>query len=90
MSKLIPLNDTLVIKLVEEETKSAGGIVMTGSSKSEKNRAIVVAGGDNGEFEDDASSVQNGDIIIFKEDKVLANVDGQMIISHSSILARVV
>ncbi len=89
MSKLIPLNDTIVIKLVEEETKSEGGIVMTGSAKTAKNRAVVLAGGDSDEFAGDEDTVQNGDIIIFKEDKVLAHVGDELIIAHTSILAKV-
>lgn len=89
MTKLIPLNDTIVIKLVEEEETSAGGIVMTGSSKAVKNRAVVLAGGDSEEFAGDEDTVQNGDTIIFKEDAVLAHVDGEMIIAHTSILAKV-
>lgn len=89
MSKLIPLNDTIIIELVEEETKSAGGIVMTGSAKTAKNRAVVVAGGDSEEFVGESDTVQNGDIIIFKEDGVLAHVGNEMIIAHASILAKV-
>ncbi|AKP74680.1 molecular chaperone GroES [Piscirickettsia salmonis] len=53
--KIRPLHDRVVIRRLEEETTSAGGIILTGSAQEKPNRGEVVAVGrgkalDNGDY----------------------------------------
>ena len=66
--KLRPLHDRVVIRRSEEETKTAGGIVLPGSAAEKPNRGEVVAVGtgrvlDNGEVR--APAVKVGDKVVF-------------------------
>ncbi len=66
--KLRPLHDRVVIRRSEEETKTAGGIVLPGSAAEKPNRGEVVAVGtgrvlDNGEVR--ALAVKVGDKVVF-------------------------
>jgi len=66
--KIRPLHDRVVIKRVEEETKSAGGIVLPGSAAEKPSRGEVVAVGpgkalDNGDVR--AMGVKAGDKVVF-------------------------
>lgn len=63
-----PLHDRVIVKRLEEETKSAGGIVLTGSAAQKSSSGEVVAAGngrvlDNGERQ--ALEVKVGDTILF-------------------------
>ena len=63
-----PLHDRVIVKRLEEETKSAGGIVLTGSAAEKSSRGEVVAVGngrvlDNGETK--ALQVKAGDTVLF-------------------------
>jgi chaperonin GroES len=63
-----PLYDNVVIKRQEEETVSAGGIVLPGSAKERPNQGEVVAVGtgkvlDNGEVR--ALQLKVGDKVVF-------------------------
>ena len=63
-----PLHDRVIVKRLEEETKSAGGIVLTGSAAEKSSRGEVVAVGngrvlDSGEVR--ALEVQAGDTVLF-------------------------
>ena len=66
--KIRPLHDRVLVKRLEVETKSAGGIVLTGSAaeKSSKGEVVAVGAGrvlDNGETK--AVAVQVGDVVLF-------------------------
>jgi len=66
--KLRPLHDRVVIRRSEEETKTAGGIVLPGSAAEKPNRGEIVAVGtgrvlDNGEVR--ALAVKVGDKVVF-------------------------
>jgi len=66
--KIRPLHDRVVIRRVEEETKTAGGIVLPGAAAEKPSRGEVVAVGpgkalDNGDFR--AMGVKAGDKVIF-------------------------
>ncbi len=66
--KIRPLYDRIVVRRKEEETKTAGGIVLPGSAKEKPNQGEVVAIGqgkllDNGEVR--PVSVKVGDQVIF-------------------------
>lgn len=66
--KIRPLYDRVVVRRKEEESKSAGGIVLPGSAKEKPNQGEVVAIGqgkllDNGEVR--PLSVKVGDQVVF-------------------------
>lgn len=68
--KIRPLHDRILIKREEVESKSAGGIVLTGSAASKSNRGKVLAVG-NGKVLDNGKikklDVKVNDIVIFNE-----------------------
>ncbi|CAL4317693.1 co-chaperone GroES [Buchnera aphidicola] len=68
--KIRPLHDRILIKREEVESKSAGGIVLTGSAAGKSNRGKVLAVG-NGRILDNGSikklDVKVNDIVIFNE-----------------------
>jgi chaperonin GroES len=89
-----PLHDRVILKRTEQETKSAGGIVLTGSAAEKSTRGEVIAVGngrilDNGEVR--PLAVKVGDIVIFSEGYGLKTekIEGQevLILSESDILA---
>lgn len=66
--KIRPLHDRVVIRRVEEETKSAGGIVLPGSATEKPSQGEVLAVGpgrvtENGEVR--PLDVKAGDKVIF-------------------------
>ncbi|MGM0526304.1 MAG: co-chaperone GroES [Pseudomonadota bacterium] len=92
--KLRPLHDRVIIKRMEVEAKSAGGIVLTGSAAEKSTRGEVVAVGkgrilDNGEVR--ALDVKAGDKVLFSEGYGVKTekIDGEeyLIMSESDILA---
>ncbi|GHA29532.1 MULTISPECIES: co-chaperone GroES [Oceanisphaera] len=89
-----PLHDRVIIKRIEAESKSAGGIVLTGSAAEKSTRGEVLAVGngrtlDSGEVK--AMSVKVGDKVIFNEGFGVKTekLDGQevLILSENDILA---
>ncbi|QGG81259.1 co-chaperone GroES [Litorivicinus lipolyticus] len=63
-----PLQDRIVVRRMEEETKTSGGIVLPGSAAEKPNQGIVVAVGpgktlDNGTV--NAVDVKVGDSVVF-------------------------
>ncbi len=89
-----PLHDRVIIKRKEVETKSAGGIVLTGSAAEKSTRGEVVAVGngrilESGEVR--ALDVKVGDQVIFSEGygAKTEKLDGEevLILSESDILA---
>ncbi len=63
-----PLHDRVIIKRVEEETTSAGGIIIPDAAKEKPAKGTVVAVGngvvlDNGDIR--ALEVKVGDVVIF-------------------------
>ena len=89
-----PLHDRVIIKRIEAESKSAGGIVLTGSAAEKSTRGEVLAVGngrtlDSGEVK--TMSVKVGDKVIFNEGYGVKTekLDGQevLILSENDILA---
>jgi chaperonin GroES len=89
-----PLHDRIILKRTEKETKSAGGIVLTGSAAEKSTRGEVLAVGngrilENGEVR--PLDVKVGDTVIFSEGYGLKTekIEGQevLILSESDILA---
>ena len=92
--KLRPLHDRVVIRRREEESKTAGGIVLLGSSAEMPNRVEILAVGagkvlDNGEVR--APAVKVGDKVVFGpySGSNTIKVDGEdlLVMSESEILA---
>ncbi|QTH63235.1 co-chaperone GroES [Psychrosphaera ytuae] len=89
-----PLHDRLIVKRNEQETKSAGGIVLTGSAAEKSTRGEVIAVG-NGRILENGDvrplDVKVGDTVIFSEGYGVKTekLDGQevLIMSESDILA---
>jgi len=63
-----PLNDRVLVKRLEEETKTAGGIFIPDSAKEKPTRGLVIAVG-NGKLNDDGVrktlDVKKDDEILF-------------------------
>ncbi|TKB51350.1 co-chaperone GroES [Ferrimonas sediminicola] len=92
--KIRPLHDRVIVKRTEVESKSAGGIVLTGSAAEKSTRGEVLAVGngrilDNGEVK--PLDVKVGDVVIFNEGYGVKTekVDGEevLIMSEADILA---
>ncbi|QCI18591.1 co-chaperone GroES [Buchnera aphidicola] len=92
--KIRPLHDRVLVKRQEAESKSAGGIVLTGSAASKSNRGTVTAVGngrilDNGEIK--PLDVKVGDVVIFNEGygAKTEKIDNEelLILTESDILA---
>lgn len=94
--KLRPLNDRVIVKRVESETKTAGGIIIPDAAKEKPIEAEVVAVGtgkmlDNGERQ--KMQVAEGDKILFsKYSGTEVKIDGaeHLILREDDILAVVV
>ncbi|EFY07923.1 co-chaperone GroES [Succinatimonas hippei] len=92
--KLVPLYDRVIVRPFEVETKSEGGIVLTGSATEKSTRGKVLAVG-NGRILDNGSiapmSVKVGDTVIYNEGygtkKERIDGDDVIILSESDILA---
>ena len=89
-----PLHDRVIVKRQDQETKSAGGIVLTGSAAEKSTRGEVIAAGngrilDNGEVR--ALDIKVGDTVIFNDGYGVKTekLDGEevLIMSESDILA---
>ncbi|MGN6092162.1 co-chaperone GroES [Luteibacter yeojuensis] len=68
MSKLRPLHDRVIVKRLEEERVSAGGIVIPDSATEKPTRGKVIAAG-NGRILENGSvrpmSVKEGETVLF-------------------------
>jgi len=66
--KIRPLHDRVVVRRKEEEAKTAGGIILSGSAKERPNQGEVVAVG-NGRILADGTlrplDVKVGDVVVF-------------------------
>lgn len=82
--KIRPLHDRVIIKRVEEESMTAGGIVLPGSAAEKPSQGVVLAVGtgkalDNGQVR--ALEVKVGDKVLFgKYSGNEVKVDGEDVI----------
>ncbi len=92
--KIRPLHDRIIVKRKELESKSAGGIVLTGSAIGKSTRGVVLAVGkgrilDNGNVK--PLDIKVGDVVIFNDGygvKVEKLDDKEVLImSESDVLA---
>jgi chaperonin GroES len=90
--KFKPLHDRVVVRRVEEETKTAGGIIIPDTAKEKPMQGEVLAvgpGARNDKGELIAMSVKAGDRILFgKWSGTEVKIDGQdlLIMKESDIL----
>lgn len=90
---LKPLHNYVLLEKLEEENKTAGGIIIPDTAKEKPTRAKVIATGD-GIFENGNKipvSVKSGDIVLFAKWASSANevkIDGKdfILIKESDIL----
>jgi chaperonin GroES len=88
-----PLSDRILVKRVESESKTKGGLYIPDSAKEKPSEAIVVAVGP-GKVRDDGSrrelAVKKGDRVLYgKYDGTEVKIDGDehLIIRESDVLA---
>jgi chaperonin GroES len=66
--KLVPLEDRVVVKVIEQEDKTSSGIVLPDTAKEKPTKAKVVAAGP-GRYDDNGKlipmPVTEGDIVVF-------------------------
>ncbi len=91
--KMRPLHDRILVKRVEEETKTKGGIIIPDTAKEKPQEAKVVAVG-TGRVTDDgkvvALEVKKGDRVLFgKYSGSEVQIDGEehLIIREEDVLA---
>jgi len=87
-----PLSDRILVKRVESESKTKGGLYIPDSAKEKPTEATVIAVGP-GKVRDDGSrrelSVKKGDRVLFgKYDGTEVKIDGEdhLIIRESDVL----
>ena len=92
MTKLIPIEDHVLVKPLEEENKTASGLLLPDSKeKPSKGEVIAVGEGkilDNGQRA--PMEVQVGDVVHFTKyspDELEVGNEKYLVIKHSSILA---
>ncbi|WP_374090646.1 co-chaperone GroES [Methylomicrobium lacus] len=82
--KIRPLHDRVIVKRVEEETKTAGGIVLPGSATEKPSQGVILAVGtgkhlENGEIR--PLEVKVGDKVLFgKYSGNEVKIDGEELI----------
>ncbi len=91
--KLRPLHDRVVIRRVEEETKTAGGILLPGSAAEKPSQGEVIAAG-NGSITENGTvrplDVKVGDKVLFGQysgSTVKVNGEEFLIMKESEIFA---
>ena len=91
--KIRPLHDRLVVRRLEEETTTAGGIVLPDSAKEKPQRGKIVSVGE-GKVLDDGTvrklQVKKGDVVLFTSYAgTEVKIDGKeyLIMSESDIMA---
>lgn len=91
--KIRPLHDRVVVRREEEETKTAGGIVLPGSAAEKPSRGEVIAVG-NGKVNENGDvrplDVKAGDKVIFGQfagNTVKVDGDELLVMKEEEILA---
>lgn len=83
MTKLIPLNDNLIVQVIKNPEKTAGGILLTASSVEQSCTGVVVTPNVDSYYRDgtrrNQSQCQAGDVVLFAKNsgtKVLHSPEG--------------
>jgi chaperonin GroES len=92
--KIVPLNDRVVVRPQESETKSAGGIVLPESSREKSQQGKVLAVGDGTRIDGTDRrlhpQVSEGDRVLYAPyagSEVVVNGESLLILSERDILA---
>ncbi len=92
-TRIVPLNDRVVLKRAEAEEVTAGGIVLPDAAQSKPQQGEVIAVGD-GHFNDKgekvALTVKEGDKVIFSSyagDEITIGNDEYLLLRESDIMA---
>ena len=86
--RLVPLGDRIVLKQVEAETKSKGGIILTTSAQEKPSEAEVVAVGPG--TEEVKMEVKPGDKVIYSKyagTNVKFGADEYIVVKQGDVLA---
>lgn len=85
--KIKPMDDRLLIELVEEETKTSSGIIIPDTAKEKPRMGLVVAVGTD---EDLQAKVKVGDKVLFAKyggEEITADGKEYKIVQRSDVLA---
>jgi len=86
--RLVPLGDRVVLKQIEAETKSKGGIILTSSAQEKPQEAEVIAVGPG--TEDVKMEVKPGDKVIYSKyagTNVKFGADEYIVVKQNDVLA---
>lgn len=92
--KLVPLGDKVIIKQLDAEEKTKGGIILTSQSKEKPQEALVVAVGPGGEVNghDVKMVLKEGDKVIYSKyagSEIKFEDETYIVIKQSEILAKI-
>ncbi len=85
--KVTPLGDRILVKMVEMETKTAGGILIPQTAQEKTQEGIVIAVGD-----DESIKVKAKDRVIYDKyagTTIKISGEEQLILKASDVLAKV-
>lgn len=93
MSNIRPLHDRVLVKRIEEEEKTAGGIIIPDSAKEKPTRGQIISVGSGSR--DEAGKVvpldvEKGDIVLFAKwggTEIKVNGEELLIMKESDIMA---
>jgi chaperonin GroES len=93
--KLVPLEDRVIVKILEEEEKTVSGIVLPDTAKEKPQKATVLAVGPGRYVDDDLIPIdlKEGDVVVFAKyggTEIKVNGEDLLILRASDILAKVV
>lgn len=92
--KLVPIGDKVVIKQVEAEEKTKGGIILTSQSQEKPQEAMVVAVGPGGEVNgiEVKMVLSEGDRVIYSKyagTEIKFENETYIVLKQSEILAKI-
>ena len=93
MSKIRPLGDKVLVRRVEAESKTAGGIVLPDAAKEKPKRGKIIAVGQGKQLDDGKLAklqVKKGDEVLFSSyagTEITVGTKEMMIMSEDDILA---
>ncbi|MGK2937575.1 MAG: co-chaperone GroES [Solirubrobacteraceae bacterium] len=95
-TKLKPIGDRLIVRAIDEEEKTASGLVLPDTAKEKPQKGEVIAVGD-GRFDEDGDKripldVSQGDTVLYsKYGGTEIKVDGEdlLVLRESDVLAKI-
>lgn len=95
MTKLIPLDDHVIVRPLDDETTTASGIILSSEKKEKPTKWTIIAVGP-GKHDDEGEripmSVEEGDVVYFTAyapDEVELDGETYLVIKSTSLLAKV-